>query len=228
MEQPRYIQVLSNVLDGLRTGSSVHVIPVAGKRILRISWLNIVHQPEIYQALAKLIKIHSVENGYQVDAVASIETSGAKYGFAISYELGKPYFSIHKTSKLIFETPITAEGISFTEGRPVTLHVDRPVASQFGKVLLVDDVRRTSTTIQTAVDLLERCGTTVVACYVILDLAFAGYPRPRNIPANRYHPLFTVSAVDENGKCVVDEGLVVSFLSRAPVEKQQKPSQNTC
>lgn len=218
MEQPRYLQVLSNVLEGLRTGRSVTVIPRAGKRILRISWLNIVHDPEIYQALAKLIKIHCVENGYQVDAVASVETSGAKYGLATSLELEKPYFSIHKTSKIIFETPVTAEGISITEDRPVTLHVDRSVVSQFEKVLLIDDVRRTSTTIQTAVDLLGRCGTNVVACYVIVDLAFAGHPRPRNIAASRYHPLFVVSAVDENGRCVVEEGLVSSFLSRASAE----------
>jgi adenine/guanine phosphoribosyltransferase-like PRPP-binding protein len=32
--------------------------------------------------------------------VASVETSGAKYGLALSYELKLPYFSIHKASKI--------------------------------------------------------------------------------------------------------------------------------
>ncbi|MCS7133261.1 MAG: phosphoribosyltransferase family protein [Candidatus Caldarchaeum sp.] len=213
MAESAHLQTLSNLLEGLRTGKSVRVIPAGGRRILRISWLNVVHDPQIFQAIAKLIKTHVTAMGYQADAVASIETSGAKYGLATSYELGVPYFSIHKTAKIIFEQPITAEGISITENKPTSLYIDKSVASKFGKVILIDDVRRTSTTINTAVELLRECGTTVTACYVIIDLAFAGYPRPNNIPSNLYHPLFVISSVDESGRCVVDEGLVWSFLS---------------
>ncbi|MDW8063419.1 MAG: phosphoribosyltransferase, partial [Candidatus Caldarchaeum sp.] len=208
------IKILGHVLEGLRTGKSVQVIPVGGKRILRISWLNIVHDPKIYQAIAKLVKQHAGLQGYAAQAVASIETSGAKYGLAISYELGVPYFSIHKAAKLVFEQPVTAEGISVTENKPITLHVDKSVASKFRDVILVDDVRRTSTTINTAVELLNGCGTRVTACYVIVDLAFAGHPRPSKVPANNYHPLFVISDVDESGRCVVSEGLVPFFLSQ--------------
>ncbi|MDW8084070.1 MAG: phosphoribosyltransferase family protein [Candidatus Caldarchaeum sp.] len=206
--------ILSNILEGLRTGKSVKVITSGGKKILRVSWLNIVHDPKIYRAISKLIKEHATSRNYVFDAVASIESSGAKYGLATSYEFGLPYFSIHKTSKVIFEQPLTAEGMSVTEGRPVTLYVDKSVASKFEKVIVIDDVRRTSTTINTAVELLSECGTKVVACYVILDLAFAGYPRPHSISAKHYHPLFVISDVDISGRCVVDDGLVLHFLSR--------------
>ncbi|MEM0349312.1 MAG: phosphoribosyltransferase family protein [Candidatus Caldarchaeum sp.] len=207
-----FVNVLQKLLNGLRTGNHVEIIHAGGKRILRIFWLNVVHEPEVFRAIAKLVKIHVEKMGYDVEAVASVETSGAKYGLAVANELGKPYYSIHKARKLIFQQPVAAEGFSVTESKPVTLHLDRAVASQFNSVLLIDDVRRTSATINTAAALLSECGVSVTACYVIIDLAFAGHPRPEKVPPNRYHPLFVVSAVDDEGKCVVDEGLVPEFL----------------
>ncbi|BAJ50105.1 adenine phosphoribosyltransferase [Candidatus Caldarchaeum subterraneum] len=207
-----FVNILQKLLNGLRTGAHVKVVPVEGKRILRISWLNVVHEPEVFRAIARLVKIHAAKMGYDADAVASVETSGAKYGLALANELGKPYFSIHKAKKLIFQQPVTAEGFSVTESKPVTLHLDKAVASQFRNVFLIDDVRRTSTTINTAADLLNECGAQVTACYVIIDLAFAGHPRPVKVPRDRYHPLFVISSVDDDGRCVVEEGLVPEFL----------------
>lgn len=210
--ETNFITVLQNLLKGLRTGVDVEVIPAEGKKILRISWLNVVHEPQIFRAIAKLVKMHAAKMGYDADAVASVETSGAKYGLALANELGKPYFSIHKARKLIFQQPVAAEGFSVTESKPVTLHLDKAVASQFRNVFLIDDVRRTSSTINTAAALLNECGVHVTACYVIIDLAFAGHPRPDMIPRDRYHPLFVISSVDDEGRCVVDEGLVPEFL----------------
>ncbi|MEM4282927.1 MAG: phosphoribosyltransferase family protein, partial [Candidatus Caldarchaeum sp.] len=167
-----FVNVLHKLLNGLRTGAHVKIVPVEGKRILRIFWLNVVHEPMVFRAIAKLVKMHAEKMGYDADAVASVETSGAKYGLALANELGKPYFSIHKARKLIFQQPVAAEGFSVTESKPVTLHLDKAVASRFRNVFLIDDVRRTSSTINTAAALLNECGVHVTACYVIIDLAF--------------------------------------------------------
>ncbi|MCS6769124.1 MAG: phosphoribosyltransferase family protein [Candidatus Caldarchaeum sp.] len=211
MGRDRHLQILESLVEGLRTGSSVKVLRRGEERILRISWLNIVHDPETYRALAKTVALDVAQRGYVFDAVASIETSGAKYGVAVSYELNKPYFSIYKSGKVVFEKPVAVSERSFTEGREVLLHLDESAVSGFKRVLLIDDIRRSSRTINAAVGLLKKCGLDVVGCYVILDLAFAGFPKPSEIP---YHPLFVVVDVDEEGRCVVSNGLVLRFIEQ--------------
>ncbi len=208
-------KILATLLEGMRTGSSIRVIRKGDQKILRISWLNIVHDPRVFQAIAKSIVFDVVQRGYVFEAVASVETSGAKYGVALSYELGKPYFSIHKASKIIFEQPVTFAEKSVTEDRMVTLHLDRTIASKFRKVLLVDDIRRSSRTINAAVELLNQCGVEVVACYVILDLAFAGHPTLSKLSLENYHALFVVEDVDDEGRCKIINGLVPRQLEHA-------------
>jgi len=205
-------KTLEELLDGFKTGASVQVRNVGGHKILRIDWLNIVFRSEVFQALAKVIAHDVNRRGYRFDAVASVETSGAKYGLALSYELKLPYFSIHKAGKITFEDPVSMVERSVTEDREVSLHLDRAVASKFKKVLLVDDIRRSSRTLNAAAELLNACGTVVEACYVILDLAFTGNPPPAKIPADRYIPLFVISAVGDDGRCEVSGGLVVDYL----------------
>jgi adenine/guanine phosphoribosyltransferase-like PRPP-binding protein len=210
--EEKQVKTLEKLLNGLRTGVSVHVKNVGGHKILRIDWLNIVFSSEVFQALAKLIAYDVGRRGFSFDAVASVETSGAKYGLALSYELKRPYFSIHKASKITFEEPVSLIERSVTEDRRVSLHLDRAVASKFKRVLLVDDIRRSSRTLNAAVELLNTCGAEVEACYVILDLAFAGNPPPAKIPSDRYLPLFVISAVEDDGRCEVSGGLVVEYL----------------
>jgi len=203
---------ISSILNGLRTGKTVEVKLVGDKKILRITWLNIIHDPQVFSAIAKAIAEDVKQRGYVFDAVASVETSGAKYGVALSYQLNKPYFSIHKAGKIIFDEPVSMDQRSVTENRAVTLYVDRAVASRFRKVLLVDDIRRSSKTLETAAELLAKCGVEVEACYVILDLAFAGHPPPSNIPSDRYHALFVIEDVDDEGRCRVVDGLAVNLV----------------
>ncbi|MEM1946278.1 MAG: phosphoribosyltransferase family protein [Candidatus Caldarchaeum sp.] len=214
MDVNTHQQLLASLLNGIKTGSSIQVKKIGGQKILRVAWLNILHDPKVFQALAKAIADDVARRNYVFDAIASIETSGAKYGIALSYELGKPYFSIHKAGKVVFEEPLSVDEKSVTEDRMVTLYLDRAVASTFKRVLLVDDIRRSSRTLNAAVDLLGKCNVEVVACYVILDLAFAGHPLPSKIPPENYHPLFVIGDVDDRGRCSVVEGLVPRQLGQ--------------
>jgi adenine/guanine phosphoribosyltransferase-like PRPP-binding protein len=204
--------ILVRLLEGLTSGSDVTVIERGSQRLLRISWLNILNNPLYFEALSKVIAAEMGSRGYRPDAVASIETSGAKYGVALSLITGLPYFSIHKTAKLIFTEPVTVEGFSATESREVSLYLDRSIASRFRSVVLVDDIKRSSKTINSAVRLLETCGVEVEACFTILDLAFAGTAKPPTIPEDRYHPLIVISSVDPDGKCKVSGGLILRYL----------------
>ncbi|MEM0121532.1 MAG: phosphoribosyltransferase, partial [Thermoprotei archaeon] len=183
-----------------------------GEDILRIEWLNLYNQPEVLRALGDLFASWVLRLGYKPEAVVSIETSGAKYGVATSLSLGVPYVSLHKVDKLIFDEPISVESRSITEGRPLKLVGDKSIIGRFSRVVLVDDIRRTSHTIDSAVELIEKCGSSVSACFVVLDFKFAGHPYPKKIRDETFHSLFEVSSVNDSGKCGVSGGLALKYL----------------
>jgi len=213
MVVPSTVEWLGRVVDNLRNGNGVSVIRKNGEKIIRIEWLNLFNEPQILSALADVIADKCREKSYTPDAVASIETSGAKYGVATSIALGIPYFSIHKTRKIIFKEEVKMVSESPTEGRKVELYIDKNVASKFQRVLVVDDIRRTSKTIETVIELLRECGCEVEACFVIFDFKFAKHPWPRNIPQKNYHPLFVIEEVYDDGCCVLSGGEALSYIT---------------
>ena len=200
------------IIENLNKGKGVEVKKVGRTRILRIEWLNLYNRPEDLDVIGELISYWIKELDYKPDAVASIETSGAKYGISTSLKTGIPYFSLHKIDKVIFDDPVYVESRSVTESRAVKLYADRAVVSKFKRVLLVDDIRRTSHTIDSAVDLIEKCGSDVEACFIVLDFKFAGHPYPRKLRRGRYHPLFVISEVKDDGSCRGTDGLAVKYL----------------
>ena len=104
----------------------------------------------------------------------------------------------------MFKSPISAESYSMTESTPTRLYVYRAVAARFRRIILMDDIRRSSRTINTAIDLLRKSMCEVEACYMVLDLAFAGHPPPRCI---RYRPLYVIDGVDEDGRVELGGGV---------------------
>ena len=212
MGQITEIKGLGEIFRSLKTARDISVIPRDGKKIVRIPWLNLFNDPVTLNALASVIDNECRERGYCPDAIASIETSGAKYGVATSLKMGIPYFSIHKFRKIIFLDTVVVKGRSITEDKEIELYLDKEIAERFNRVILVDDIRRTSRTIDSALELLEKCGCHVEACFTILDLKFAGHPLPSRIPADRYHPLFVISSIDEVGRCVIENGVALRYL----------------
>ncbi len=192
----------------LEEGEDVSVLERGGERVLRVEWLNLYNEPSILYAIAGCILWDSERLGLNYDAVVSIETSGAKYGVALALLSSKPYFSLHKVEKIVFENPISAESYSVTESTPTRLYVDRSVATRFRRIILVDDIRRSSRTINTAVELLEKSMCVVEACYVVLDLAFAGHPPPQHV---HYRPLYVIDDVDEDGRAELGGGICLEL-----------------
>lgn len=200
------------IIDKLSKGKGIEVKRVGRTKILRIEWFNLYNRPEDLDIIGELISYWMKRLGYKPDAIASIETSGAKYGISTSLKTGIPYFSLHKIDKVIFDEPVYVESRSVTESRAVKLYADRAVVSKFRRILLVDDIRRTSHTIDSAIELIEKCGSSVEACFVVLDFKFAGHPYPRKLKREHYHPLFIISEVKDDGSCKVTDGLAVKYL----------------
>ncbi|MEM2052274.1 MAG: hypothetical protein QW614_04905, partial [Candidatus Caldarchaeum sp.] len=55
MDVNTHQQLLASLLNGIKTGSSIQVKKIGGQKILRVAWLNILHDPKVFQALAKAI-----------------------------------------------------------------------------------------------------------------------------------------------------------------------------
>lgn len=206
------VEWLREAYQNLIRGYGIRIVEKRGKRLVRVEWLNLVTEPRILQGIAYAVAEVCREKGYNPDAVSSIETSGAKYGVATSIALGIPYFSIHKLEKIIFTNTVSVKALSQTEGREVELFLDRDAISRFHNVILVDDIRRTSRTIDMAVELLQRCGCRVEACFTVFDFKFANHPLPSRISPDRYHPLFIISAVGDDGRCVVEGGEALRYV----------------
>ncbi len=200
------------IIDSLKKGEGIEVKKVGRTRILRIEWLNLYNRPEVLDAIGRLIAYWIKKLGYKPDAIVSIETSGAKYGVSTSLHAGIPYFSLHKIDKVIFDDPVYVESRSVTESRALKLYADKTVVSKFERIVLVDDIRRTSRTIDSAVELIEKCGSKVEACFVMLDFKFAGHPYPRKLKKDRFHPLFIISSVKDDGSCTIRDGLAVKYF----------------
>jgi len=200
---------LGEVLRRLSGGIGVRVMRPGDERILRIEWLNLYNEPAIIRATAQLMVDDARRSGIPYDAIASIETSGAKYGIAASMISGVPYFSIHKVEKVIFEDPVYVDGESVTEARPSRLFIDRSTARRYARVLLVDDIVRSSRTAEAASRLIALAGSSVVGCYSVLDLRF-GVRRSADI----CRPLFVVDSVDAQGRMHVAGGLAVERVAR--------------
>lgn len=210
----RVARGLARVVKMLESGEGVKLVKLGPKRILRIEWLNLYVDPEVLYSLAGCIALDVLDQGLGFDAVVSIETSGAKYGVATALLLNKPYFSLHKVEKVTFENPVHADSYSVTERTTTRLYVDKPIASRFKRVLLVDDIKRSSRTVNAATWLLRRAGSNVVACYIVLDLAFAGGPPPSSLPRGAYKPLLVVEGVGEDGGVRLGRGLCQETLEK--------------
>jgi adenine phosphoribosyltransferase len=130
---------------------------------LKIAILNILGDTELVQACARELaeKLKEVE----YDLLVTAEAKSIPLVYALSVETGKPYVVLRKTYKPYMGDAIKAETLSITTGQPQTLILDeKDVDMMKGKkVVTVDDVVSTGSTLQGMKMVLDKAGATVVA-----------------------------------------------------------------
>jgi adenine/guanine phosphoribosyltransferase-like PRPP-binding protein len=204
---------VARLIEMLRNGKGIEVRSMGDKRILRIEWFNLIYSSSVVLTISKLLSYWINKLGLFPEAISSIETSGTKFALVTSLLLDLPFFSIYKSEKVTFRKPKSTKSISITQNKEVSLVVDEEVVKKFKKVVLIDDIRRTSGTIISAIGLLNSCGSSVGACFSILDFKFSSHEVPTRINNCRYYPLFIISKVYDDGKCEVEDGLALDYLS---------------
>ncbi len=150
-----------------------HTVEVAGiKRELRlfeikpglkIAILNILGDTELVQACAKELAVKLKNTDY--DALVTAEAKSIPLAHALSVETKKPYVVLRKSYKPYMGDALKAETLSITTGQPQTLLLDEKDREMMKgkKVVIVDDVISTGSTLQGMRMILDKAGSFVVA-----------------------------------------------------------------
>ncbi len=135
---------------------------------LRIAILNILGDTELVQACARELgkKLKAVDH----DVLVTAEAKSIPLVHALSVETKKPYIILRKTYKPYMGDAIKAETLSITTGQPQILILDEKDRDTIKgkKVVIVDDVISTGSTLQGMRMILDKAGVTIVAEAAIL------------------------------------------------------------
>jgi adenine phosphoribosyltransferase len=130
---------------------------------LRIAILNILGDTELVQACAKELarRLQSVD----FDLLLTAEAKSIPLAYALSLETKKPYVVLRKTYKPYMGDAIQTETLSITTGQPQTLILDEKDREliQGRKVVIIDDVISTGSTLQGMRLILDKTNASVAA-----------------------------------------------------------------
>jgi adenine phosphoribosyltransferase len=135
---------------------------------LRIAILNILGDTELVEACAIALAKKLKDVDYQ--ALVTAEAKSIPIAHALSVATGKPYIILRKSYKPYMGEAIQSETLSITTGEPQTLYLDEKdhelVEGQ--RVVIIDDVISTGSTLQGMRMILEKAGATIAAEAAIL------------------------------------------------------------
>ena len=130
---------------------------------LKIAILNILGDTELVQACAKELAVKLKDTDY--DVLVTAEAKSIPLAHALSAETKKPYVVLRKAYKPYMGDALTAETLSITTGQPQTLILDEKDRELIkgGRVVIVDDVISTGSTLQGMQMILDKADANVVA-----------------------------------------------------------------
>ena len=146
--------------------SSASIDPTAPG--LRIAILNILGDTELVQACARELGKKLQEIKYEI--LVTAEAKSIPLAYALSVETKKPYVVLRKTYKPYMGDALKAETLSITTGQPQILILDEKDRQtiQGQKVVILDDVISTGSTLQGMRMILDKANANVVAEAAIL------------------------------------------------------------
>src|SRR6266508_3166736 len=130
---------------------------------LKIAILNILGDTELVLACSKALAEQLTNNEY--DVLVTAEAKSIPLAYALSVETKKPYVVLRKAYKPYMGDALKAETLSITTGQPQTLILDeKDIELMKGKkVVIVDDVISTGSTLQGMKMVIDKAGASVVA-----------------------------------------------------------------
>ena len=135
---------------------------------LRIAILNILGDTELVQACAR--ELSKQLKHVKFDILVTAEAKSIPLAYALSVATKKPYVILRKTYKPYMGDALTAETLSITTGEPQILILDEKDRKLMKgkKIILVDDVISTGSTLQGMRMIAEKAGAEIVKEAAIL------------------------------------------------------------
>jgi adenine phosphoribosyltransferase len=130
---------------------------------LKIAILNILGDTEFTQACARALAERLAAVDY--DVLVTAEAKSIPLAYALSVETKKPYAILRKAYKPYMGDALHVETLSITTGQPQTLYLDEKDRNliQGKRIVIVDDVISTGSTLQGMRLLINHAGGTVAA-----------------------------------------------------------------
>lgn len=156
---------------------------------LRIAVLNILGDTELVQACAR--GLAKKLDGVDYDVMVTAEAKSIPVAHALSVETNKPYVVLRKLYRPYMGDTIQAETISITTGKSQNLYLDEKDREllEGKRVVLLDDVISTGSTLQGMREIVTKADAHIVAEAAILTEGEQA--RWANILALGHLPLFT-------------------------------------
>ncbi len=156
---------------------------------LRIAVLNILGDTELVQACAR--GLAKKLDGVNYDVMVTAEAKSIPVAHALSVETNKPYVVLRKLYRPYMGDTIQAETISITTGKSQNLYLDEKDREllEGKRVVLLDDVISTGSTLQGMREIVTKADAHIVAEAAILTEGEQA--RWANILALGHLPLFT-------------------------------------
>ncbi len=135
---------------------------------VRIAILNILGDSELVQAASAALASRLTE--YEADVLVSPEAKAIPLAHALSLEMQLPYVVLRKSHKPYMGDALASETLSITTGQPQMLYLDERDREQVrgSRVILLDDVISTGSTLQGLRLIMRKAGADVVAEAAIL------------------------------------------------------------
>ena len=135
---------------------------------VRIAILNILGDTELVQAASKGLTKKLAQIDY--DVLVTAEAKSIPLVHALSVDTGKPYVVLRKAYKPYMGDALESETLSITTGASQTLYLDEKDRELIAgkKVVIVDDVISTGSTLQGMHLILDKAGAEIVADAAIL------------------------------------------------------------
>jgi adenine phosphoribosyltransferase len=135
---------------------------------VRIAILNILGDTELVTAASRALTAKLRE--YHPEILVTAEAKSIPLAYALSIDLGIPYVVLRKSYKPYMGDALQSETLSITTGKPQTLYLDEKDRElvQGRRVVLIDDVISTGSTLQGMRLIMDKAGANIVAEAAIL------------------------------------------------------------
>jgi adenine/guanine phosphoribosyltransferase-like PRPP-binding protein len=156
---------------------------------VRIAVLNILGDTELVEACARALadRLQAVD----FNLIVTPEAKSIPLAHALSVETGRGYVVLRKVSKIYMGETVQVQTVSITTGVPQTLYLDEKDRRQVSgsRVVLLDDVVSTGSTLEGMRQLMALAGATIAAEAAVFTEGDPG--RWKGILALGHLPVFT-------------------------------------